>query len=72
MSIKIKKRTETYGTKCVNCGYCISFCPVEAVIHSEKGIFFNQSKCKAPVCQNCIVRCIVNALEISSIYQEVK
>lgn len=62
----INKKMESYGHRCVNCGYCVSFCPVGAITKSENGIIhFNQKKCKAPVCQNCISRCVINALALS-------
>lgn len=61
----IKKKKESYGLKCVSCGYCVSFCPTGAIGCDNRGVFFNRTKCKVPVCYNCVKICVINALEIS-------
>ncbi len=46
--------------KCVNCGVCISICPVNAIYQKDFEIFFDSEKCIA--CGSCIESCPFKAI----------
>lgn len=46
---------------CEDCGVCLDYCPTQAIIRGEKGIFINEDKCIG--CGECLVVCDVGAVK---------
>ena len=55
--------------KCINCNYCISVCPVNAISKSERGkSIVDASKCIG--CGACVKNCNVNAINIFAVKEQ--
>ncbi|MEM3399548.1 MAG: 4Fe-4S binding protein [Candidatus Micrarchaeia archaeon] len=54
--------------KCVNCGYCISLCPTDALtMDKEVKLKVDFSKCV--LCRMCVKNCPVQAFAYSNLYE---
>jgi NAD-dependent dihydropyrimidine dehydrogenase PreA subunit len=49
-------------TKCLQCGGCVSVCPVACLELKESGIVCEQKKCVK--CRNCVNFCPAGAIEL--------
>lgn len=63
--MNVKKKSANGIVRCINCGYCSAFCPAGAIAYNNQVVTFNKEICKYPVCQNCLNKCPINALEVS-------
>lgn len=55
MSVKVNRES------CVTCGYCVTNCPVRAIVIKDKKAFIISEKCND--CYYCIGKCLMQAIE---------
>ena len=48
--------------KCIDCGACISICPVKAIYAEDFSVKLDESKCV--LCKRCVEDCPVRALKV--------
>lgn len=51
--------------KCINCGACVSLCPVDALVMKNFEVTVEEEKCI--LCGRCINACPFNALSIKNV-----
>ncbi len=59
---KVFKKIDLDDKKCIDCGACVSICPVGALYMEDFSVELDQSKCV--LCKNCIDACPVKALSL--------
>jgi ferredoxin len=63
-TVSIPKLIEVDSEKCVNCGACITLCPVEAItMDEEASVVFNKEKCLGSTCSACVDACPSRAIK---------
>lgn len=63
-TVSIPKLIEVDSEKCVNCGACITLCPVEAITMDEDAsVVFNKEKCLGSTCSACVDACPYRAIK---------
>jgi len=64
VAVSIPKLIEVDSKKCINCGACITLCPVEAIIMDEDAsVVFNKEKCLGSTCSACVDACPSRAVK---------
>ncbi|AEF96288.1 4Fe-4S binding protein [Methanotorris igneus] len=62
--VEIQKVIQKDEEKCIDCGSCVSLCPVDAIkMDEEFNVVFDDEKCIG--CKSCIKACVVKAIKIS-------
>ena len=62
--VSIPKLIEVDTEKCVNCGACVTLCPVEAItIDKDASVVFDKEKCIGSVCSACVDACPSRAIK---------
>lgn len=59
---EIKEKMNVNTEKCIDCGACVSICPVSALSMENFELKLDENKCV--LCRNCIKTCPFNALSI--------
>ena len=63
-TVSIPKLIEIDSEECINCGACITLCPVEAItVDKEESVVFNQEKCLGSTCSACVDACPSRAIK---------
>jgi ferredoxin len=63
-TVSIPKLIEVDDEKCVNCGACVTLCPVEAITFADDyTIVFNKEKCVGSTCSICVDACPQRAIK---------
>jgi MinD superfamily P-loop ATPase len=63
-TVSIPKLIEIDSEECINCGACITLCPVEAItIDEDATVIFNQEKCLGSTCSACVDACPSRAIK---------
>lgn len=64
VTVSIPKLIEVDTEKCINCGSCVTLCPVEAITTGEDlSIVFDKEKCVGSTCSACVDACPVRAIK---------
>ena len=64
VTVSLPKLIEVECEKCVNCGSCITLCPVEAITMTEdSSIVFDREKCLGSTCSACVDACPARAIK---------
>jgi ferredoxin len=62
--VTVPKLVEVDVDKCINCGSCVTLCPVEAITFAEDAlVVFNKEKCVGSTCSACVNACPVRAIK---------
>jgi len=62
--VSVPKLVEVDLVKCINCGSCVTLCPVEAItVAEDSSIVFNKEKCVGSTCSACVNACPVRAIK---------
>ena len=62
-TVSIPKLIEIDSEECINCGACITLCPVEAItLDGDATLVFNQEKCLGSTCSACVDACPSRAI----------
>ena len=65
VEVIIRNLIEVDDKKCIDCGSCISLCPVDAVtLEEDKSIVFNREKCVGSACALCVDACPTRAIKL--------
>lgn len=63
-TVSIPKLIEIDVEGCINCGACITLCPVEAInLDEDASVVFNQEKCLGSTCSACVDACPSRAIK---------
>jgi NAD-dependent dihydropyrimidine dehydrogenase PreA subunit len=63
-TVSIPKLIEVDSEKCVNCGACVTLCPVEAItIDEDASVVFDKEKCIGSICSACVDACPSRAIK---------
>jgi len=64
VTVSLPKLIEVDTEKCINCGSCVTLCPVEAITVAEDlSIVFNKEKCVGSTCSACVDACPARAIK---------
>ena len=64
VTVSLPKLIEVDTEKCINCGSCITLCPVEAITTTQDlSIIFNKEKCVGSTCSACVDACPARAIK---------
>jgi len=64
VTVSLPKLIEVDTEKCINCGSCVTLCPVEAITTAEDlSIVFNKEKCVGSTCSACVDACPARAIK---------
>ena len=63
VTVTLPKLIEVDCEKCINCGSCVTLCPVEAITMTEdSSIVFDREKCLGSTCSACVDACPARAI----------
>jgi len=63
VTVDVRKLIEVDDEKCIDCGACVSLCPVAAITFDEdNSVIFNDKKCLGVTCGLCVDACPVRAI----------
>jgi len=63
VTVDVGKLIEVDDEKCIECGACVSLCPVAAITFDEdNSVIFNDKKCLGVTCGLCVDACPVRAI----------
>lgn len=64
VTVSLPKLIEVDCEKCINCGSCVTLCPVEAITLTEdSSIIFDKEKCLGSTCSACVDACPARAIK---------
>ena len=64
VTVSLPKLIEVDEEKCVNCGACVTLCPMDAItITDDLSIVFNKDKCVGSTCSLCVDACPARAIK---------
>ncbi len=64
VSVSLPKLIEVDCEECINCGSCVTLCPVEAItMTDDNSIVFNKEKCLGSTCSACVDACPARAIK---------
>jgi ferredoxin len=64
VTVSVPKLLEVDKDKCINCGSCITLCPVEAItFDADHAVVFDKEKCVGSTCSACVDACPVRAIK---------
>ncbi len=62
--VTLPKLIEVGCEECINCGSCVTLCPVEAITLTEdSSIVFDKEKCLGSTCSACVDACPARAIK---------
>jgi Fe-S-cluster-containing hydrogenase component 2 len=63
VTVDVRKLIEVDDERCIDCGACVSLCPVAAITFDEdNSVIFNDKKCLGVTCGLCVDACPVRAI----------
>jgi L-aspartate semialdehyde sulfurtransferase ferredoxin len=64
VTVNLPKLIEVDCEQCINCGSCVTLCPVEAITMTEdSSIVFDKEKCLGSTCSACVDACPARAIK---------
>lgn len=65
VKVTIPDLIEVNTEECVDCGSCLSLCPVNAIVFKEdSSVVFNKEKCIGSTCGICVNACPMKAIQL--------
>jgi NAD-dependent dihydropyrimidine dehydrogenase PreA subunit len=65
VNVIIPELIDVDSEKCVNCGSCLSLCPMNAIVFSKDfSVVFNKDKCIGVTCGICVDACPMSAIKL--------
>ena len=65
VKVIISNLIEVDDERCIDCGSCVSLCPVDAITFEEdKSVVFNREKCIGSACGLCVDACPTRAIKL--------
>ncbi len=65
VKVTIPDLIEVDREECVDCGSCLSLCPVNAIVFTEdSSVVFNKEKCIGSTCGICVNACPMKAIKL--------
>ena len=65
VTVDVRKLIEVDSEKCIDCGACVSLCPVNAItINEDFSVVFDEDKCIGATCRTCVDACPKRAIRV--------
>lgn len=65
VTVVTQKLIEVSNEKCIDCGACLSLCPVNSITYNgDFSIIFDEEKCIGGTCGICIDACPMRAIKL--------
>lgn len=65
VEVEVRELIEKDGEKCIDCGACISLCPMDALGFGEDfSVELDEEKCIGTTCGLCVDTCPVDAIKL--------
>lgn len=65
VTVDVRKLIEADDEKCIDCGACISLCPVNVITLKEDfSVVFNEERCLGTTCGLCVDTCPTRAIRL--------
>ena len=65
VTVDVRKLIEADDEKCIDCGACISLCPVNVIAFKEDfSVVFDEEKCLGSTCGLCVDTCPTRAIRL--------
>ena len=61
--ISTMKEFKKHSTKCIDCGFCVSVCPVKAITQDKKTLEVSVDTDKCVICAACAEACPLEAID---------
>jgi NAD-dependent dihydropyrimidine dehydrogenase PreA subunit len=62
---RVIKVVEKNDEKCIDCGACVSLCPMDALtFDKDYSIILHEERCNGITCGLCVDACITNAIKL--------
>ena len=65
VTVDVRKLVEKDNDKCIDCGACVSICPMDALTFDEEHtVILEESKCNGITCGLCVDACPQKAIRL--------
>ena len=65
VTVDVRKLIEKENDKCIDCGACISLCPVNVInLQKDRTVIFDEEKCLGSTCGLCVDTCPTRAIKL--------
>jgi NAD-dependent dihydropyrimidine dehydrogenase PreA subunit len=65
VTVDVRKLVEKNDEKCIDCGACISLCPMDALtFDKDYSVILHEERCNGITCGLCVDACITNAIKL--------
>ena len=65
VTVSIPELIEVDEEKCLDCGACVSICPVNAIAFADDfSVIFDKEKCLGKTCSTCVDACPAKAIKL--------
>ncbi len=65
VTVDVRKLVEKDDERCIDCGACVSLCPMDALAFSENhAVVLNEEKCNGITCGLCVDACTTRAIKL--------
>ncbi len=65
VTVDVRKLIEVDSEKCLDCGACVSLCPVNAItLDKSLSVVFDEDKCIGTTCRLCVDACPRRAIKV--------
>jgi NAD-dependent dihydropyrimidine dehydrogenase PreA subunit len=65
VTVDVRKLVEKDDDKCVDCGACVSLCPMDALTFGEgHAVILDEERCNGITCGLCVDACTMRAIRL--------
>ena len=65
VTVDVRKLIEKDDEKCMDCGACVSLCPMDAISFGEDySVIFDEERCNGITCSLCVDACTTRAIKL--------
>ena len=65
VTVDVRRLVEKYDDKCIDCGGCVSICPMDALTFDEEHtVVLEEEKCNGITCSLCVDACPQRAIRL--------
>jgi NAD-dependent dihydropyrimidine dehydrogenase PreA subunit len=65
VTVDVRKLVEKEDEKCIDCGACVSLCPMDALTFDEDySVILHEERCNGITCGLCVDACVTSAIKL--------